>query len=850
MADVTAAHPHAERSRRSFRPDRVYLGWQYVLLAPDPGPPPRRPTPPDQEQLNPDWVAAQRREESLLDRPLKVACAVSLVFAAVLLALWITGVLSGLLATLGLLICLVVAAISGYAVWQGEQALRSRVSEERLRLGKIRADQERRLFGWQEEHKRRFEEWQQRRAAFDRQLQWYAVSLPDAVDRVDVAGGTLAGWSALATMIGATRLSAGGEVTFIDLSEGAAAAELVSVAQRSGIDPLVWVLPGDLPRLDIGTGLGKEGLADVLSLVVSVMEEHGTTRDLSYDNAILERVLDVFGGRATIAEITAALRALAQVGDPRDDMRRGLLDADQLARLAAMFGRGAADRVVIERAWAMESQLRKLESLGTAPERLAPARLRVLSTDRRAGVFGNRVLGTFAVTALTHMLRQAPAGHAWQHTVCLLGAEKLRGDVLDRLCDACESTRTGLVIAYRSVPAHVRERLGRGNAAVAFMRLGNAEDASAASEQIGTEQRFVLSQLTETIGTEVTDSIGDSYTSTVGTSDGISTSVSATSTEGRSRGRGASHESVLMPFGRSTRSRSMDASYSYATGDSEMISSGITTSTAWGLTTSRALGASQSVARSSQRSREFLVEQHELQQLPPSAVIITHAAADGRRVVLADANPAIHGLATATLLSLEDLATSREAAHAEAVRAEAAHAGQSRGETHAGAAGGGAHAGAPNAGAPRAGKHGGAPRGPAPAGTRGPVPGGTRGPAPGGQDPPGAGQVPPAAAAGWPLWPESRPATTAGAGPSGPYRDRPVSYTGPHAPAGAASPPGSPAGDPEANSRAPGTQPPESRERKRRKPKPVSWQGEDQPPPNLGPPPARLDWRRKRRDGS
>ena len=37
------------------------------------------------------------------------------------------------------------------------------------------------------------------------------------------------------------------------------------------------------------------------------------------------------------------------------------------------------------------------------------------------------------------------------------------------------------------------------------MRLGNAEDAKAASEQIGTEHRFVLSQLTETIGTAVTD---------------------------------------------------------------------------------------------------------------------------------------------------------------------------------------------------------------------------------------------------------------------------------------------------------------------------------------------------------
>jgi hypothetical protein len=38
------------------------LGWQYATPHPDPGPPPRRPTPPDVERLSPEWAAAQRRE--------------------------------------------------------------------------------------------------------------------------------------------------------------------------------------------------------------------------------------------------------------------------------------------------------------------------------------------------------------------------------------------------------------------------------------------------------------------------------------------------------------------------------------------------------------------------------------------------------------------------------------------------------------------------------------------------------------------------------------------------------------------------------------------------------------------
>ena len=61
----------------SSRTDRLYLGWQYSTPHPAPGPPPRRPTPPEPERLNPDWAMAQRREESLLHRPLKAAFAVA-----------------------------------------------------------------------------------------------------------------------------------------------------------------------------------------------------------------------------------------------------------------------------------------------------------------------------------------------------------------------------------------------------------------------------------------------------------------------------------------------------------------------------------------------------------------------------------------------------------------------------------------------------------------------------------------------------------------------------------------------------------------------------------------------------
>jgi hypothetical protein len=633
--------------------DRLLVGYQYATPCPAPGPPPPRPTPPEAERLNPDWVAAQRHEESLLNRPLKAAFATAVVIGLAMVTVGVAGWLDVLVAGLGVICCALVAGVSGYAIWQGERALRSRLAEERARVGKMRTVQESRLFAWQAEHAARVQEWQALRAAYERQKRWYAVCLPDGVDRVDVAGGTLSGWSAMLTTAGASRLAADGEITVLDLSEGSVALDLIGFARATGVDPLVWVLPDDLPSLDLGTGLGPDALADLLSLVASVTEEQGSARDLSLDNALLERVIDVLGGQVTVAGVAAGLRALAQVGDPRDDVSAGLITAGQADRLTAMFGRGATDRVVVERAWILESQLRKLAAVGTALVPLPRSALRVVALSQRVGAVGSKVLGTYLTVALTHLLREARPGPPWRHTLFVLGADKLRGDTLDRLSDVCERSATGLVLAFRGIPAHVRQRLGRGNAAVAFMRLGNAEEAKAASEQIGTEHRFVLSQLTETIGVSVTDTTSSAYTSTTGSASSAATSWSASEGSSRSTGRSCSDGSLLLPS-RASVSRSVQTGDSLSISESESVSSSVSTSTAWGITTSEATGDSESLALGLQRSREFLVEQHELQQLPASAMIITYAGPAGRQVVMADANPGIGGLSAATQLTLEE----------------------------------------------------------------------------------------------------------------------------------------------------------------------------------------------------
>jgi hypothetical protein len=633
---------------RALRPGPVYLGWQFAPRHADPGPPPRRPVPPDPERLDPGWLAAQRREENRLSRPALLVAGAGLALAGGAIGLGWAGLLNAALTTLAVVTFGGLAAVGAGAVWRGRQALRAGIAAETRRVAAARAAAEEELFAAQEDHARRFRAWQERARAFSGQPVWFPVALPAGIDRVDLIGGTLAGWSALLTMVAVPRLAAGDEITVLDLSEGAVARDLAAVAGRVGIDPLIWVLPADLPRFDLGVGLPAAALTDVLSASVAAGLAGTGGHDPARDHALLDRLLAVLGDGARISQVTAGLRALAQVGDPREDVRNGRLTTEQLERITGLFGRGAADRVVIERAWALEARLRVLDPLGCDPVPVPRSRLRVVALDAGGGMFGNDVLGTYLAVSLTCLLRHASPGRPWRHTLCVAGAQKLGEDVLDRLAAACETTRTGLVLAYRAVPGHVRERLGRGNAALAVMRLGNAEDAKVAAEQIGTQHRFVLSQLTDTVGESVNDTAGDSYTSTVGTADSWAASVSRSQTTGRSRGRG--HTSAgAAPFAPRTGSGSRENSESQATSDSDSISEGINTSTSWGVSTSRAIGLTESAGTTAQRSREFLVEPHELQQLPPSAVIVSYASGAGRQVVLADANPAILTLPDAAM---------------------------------------------------------------------------------------------------------------------------------------------------------------------------------------------------------
>jgi hypothetical protein len=637
----------------SQSPSGLLLGWQFTPGLDEPEPPPGRPELTEPPGLGQGWVSAQRRICQVMTRPARLGAAASVAAAGGLAGLWLGGLAALPVAAATVPMSAACAVACATSAMRGRRRTAALIAAERQRIataGQALADS---LAGAQREHAEAYRRWQRRRVRFERQPAWFGLELSPATDRVDIAGGTSDGWSAALTTMLAPVLSAGGTVTVVDLTEAMVAAGLIAKVRRSGVQAATWVLPGDLPRLTLGRDLDGHALADVLARAAA--SASGTGRDgpghgdrpgpdAAADGALLGRVLGALPPRPLIAQVTAALRVLADVGDPRADLRSGLLTAGQLDRIGRLFGRGASERIVLERAFVLEARLRLLDWLGAEPLAGAPAPLMALALDPRADVTGNLMLSTYLVAAVTAELRQAPAGEPWGHVLCLLGAEQLSGDLVDRLAHACQAARAGLIVAYRSLPAHVRERLGRGNAAIAVMRLGNGDEARAASDLIGTEHRLVLGQLTSTAGVSSTGTWGASDTVTSGTADSVTGSYSVTGSEGVSRGRGRGHQGGAGPFGDFSRSSSRDASYSVSESGSGSRTEGVNAGTSEGSSYSAALGESLSLARTVQRSRELLVEPGELQQLPPTAMIVSYPAPGGRKVVLADVNPEIGAL--------------------------------------------------------------------------------------------------------------------------------------------------------------------------------------------------------------
>ncbi|MEV2274631.1 hypothetical protein AB0I72_03510 [Nocardiopsis sp. NPDC049922] len=638
------------------------------MLLPHPGPAPRRPAPDDARTLSEEWIAGQRDSEAQTNRPLHVALVGLTLFAVLFVLLWSQRILPAALAVGGVFACAAIAAPVGFALVQSRQVIAQRLARAEERLAAEREERDRALRDRQRDHARRHTEWRAASRAYEAQPHWYGVTVPADREAVVVVGGTDAGWSALLTTVGVSRLRGGGDLTVVDLTGRSVARELVRLARRCAVAPRRWVLPADLPRMTLGTNLDAGQRARVLSAVAAAS---GSAEDVDADETLLLRLLEVLGPRAGIAELIGGLRALCTPeGDAaEDDPALVRLTADQRARVR----RRCADTPgVWERAWELERRLSPFETVGTRVEDGAYAQIKIISTDRASGEVAARMYGTYTVAALSELLedgpREGPERAAARRprprpertrTVVVCGAESLPDGEVDQVLRAAADGGVEVVLMFRAptpaalarfsdpacLPVVMRQRGGSADTverAVASIPGVSGRGGASAPEAGGCGEPaasgaggrgaggLTVHRLTEVIGEAVGATVTEPDPDPEAEAEADDRFFPSPHTESGAMIRNAAAGIAPLDLVRHVRS-----------------------ATAWGRATAQAEEIDAPAAPGAEGegpSRPIGLDAGSLRRLPCTAALLL--GDDGP--VLTDTNPGILSLSTATLATVED----------------------------------------------------------------------------------------------------------------------------------------------------------------------------------------------------
>ncbi|MFG1854997.1 hypothetical protein ACGFJT_24400 [Actinomadura geliboluensis] len=627
------------RRERLFSPD-PRIGWvfrdRWWFLTPFPDPPP-------QQQALPDYLArrvaeteaaAQRRVSRTLPASAAVA-AVLVLFAAIAAGLSTSF-------TVALLLLAVIAVTPGvvltrWAIQQREGARRAYELAQKQITG-----------GYHEQARN----WQARkqaheaaeRARLDELPEWGAAPRPGR--RLDVFGGTLWAWEALLTTYGTSTLAVQ-PLLVLDLSREVVSRELVELSRSAWMRVDEQLLPSHQASSTLLTDMSPQELVDAI-----VESMHGGGPDAaraerSMDDRILTKVCGALGGDITLARIAAALRVL--MGEPDDG---DALTRDERRRIGTELFTVEYRRQAHANLSRIESYIHPLEDLGTEPTGTGPGYLTCIALDSQARNVRSELLTDLIVQWVTHRITAS-----WEATPALVvaGADELARRHLERLSDACERRGVPLTLLFRRLRETSAELIGGG--AVAFMRLGNHEDAARAADFIGRDHRFVLSQITKNVGGN------ESHTSTDTRGEGDSETRSTSRTTGSSRTWGTSSSAGVAHSGGEMfglfpdRSTSSQRGRNRGGADSRSDTEGtaVATTRNWSAASSYAEGTNWSDADTSQRVYEYVVEPVTLQHLPDHALLLVQSAPGGGRTVTpVECDPAIITLDRVTTGPLPD----------------------------------------------------------------------------------------------------------------------------------------------------------------------------------------------------
>ncbi|MFE6857636.1 hypothetical protein [Nocardia sp. NPDC057668] len=464
------------------------------------------------------------------------------------------------------------------------------------------------------------------RAEYQRVLRarvWFPVSPANGTARLDVFGGTQRGWSAMVTTMCASLLTAGGRALVLDFSKNHVANDLGSHASARGHSVRAFAFSDNTARTDNGApdtwtprtgadcllhGLSGKEVAELVSAAVHSLRESVPNPGIGTRSSGLRSVAAVCAHLEfplTFARIEAGLGVLRGTYDPHT---QDLLSDNEFAHLTTYRHTSGGKRITTDELDLLAELTGLAAGRSSAAEPAAatfaplwpPAELTIVAnevTDGRRKEF----LDLLVFHRLLHDMRLqvTPVSYLGiratvdPDVIVVAGVAGLGLSDLDALSRQARRLGVRLMLLIEHLREDLRDFLG-GSGVTCFMRLADPHEAAIAAEFVGVGFKFVLSELTEQVGT----------------SRGTSADVSDS-------GGGAVPTLIKNSFDPSP------------------------TPTAWGrsVSTGSSSAESKSTGWTARPVHEYRVEPPVVQNLPPTVFVMVESGSRGRRVVVADCDP-------------------------------------------------------------------------------------------------------------------------------------------------------------------------------------------------------------------
>lgn len=478
----------------------------------------------------------------------------------------------------------------------------------------------------QREHAQAYAVWDVRRQWFERQEQqrvdamyeWIAATPSPGTGRVDIVGGTMYGWEAVLTVFGGSLLATRGRMVLVDFTGEALCGELMELALVTDRSVHELRFPSQLAQFDLVGGLDPAELVDCLVEAMYGDAQAAERAERHQDGMLLREICGVLAPDVTVVRLLAAVRVLA------DWPAQPALTDEESNRLLDLQP-DEARRQMHPRLRRIEAFLHPLETMGSASADHSVADFTCLLSDGGGGAAEGELFKDLMVQWLARQVRResVPLG-----SLILVGADEVSHRSIEKLSALCERHAVRLVLFFSHLRRESVQTIGGGD--VGLMRMGNHQEANQAAEFVGRSHRFVLTQLTRTLGGNDTHTSADTY--------------GESQTDGGSDTRGGSVHRGLRPPGMMWL-RNPTRSYGTSWGATRN----------WSRTVSVAKGINWADAVSVQRVYEYTLEPRVLQGLPEYAMVLVKGHGRGSVIQAVEVNPAIVTLPRVSMDPVESL---------------------------------------------------------------------------------------------------------------------------------------------------------------------------------------------------